>query len=95
MGTPAPDAVKRLVDHFDQNRKACPARSYGGVATRSRRVFLSPDHKEEQLCKVKTLHEREFLQRQIAAADKAIDALVYELYGLTEEEVGIVEGAAK
>jgi hypothetical protein len=33
MGTPAPDAVKRLVDlsacsaqadHFDQNRKACP-----------------------------------------------------------------------
>jgi hypothetical protein len=32
-GTPAPDAVKRLVDHFDQNRK----------------VFLSPDYKEEQL----------------------------------------------
>jgi len=29
----APDAVKRLVDHFDQNRK----------------VFLSPDYKEEQL----------------------------------------------
>jgi hypothetical protein len=33
MGTPAPDAVKRLVDDFDQNRK----------------VFLSPDYKEEQL----------------------------------------------
>jgi hypothetical protein len=42
MGTPAPDAVKRLVDlsacnaqadHFDQNRK----------------IFLSPDYKEEQL----------------------------------------------
>jgi len=25
-------------------------------------------------------------------ADRAIDALVYELYGLTEEEIEIVEG---
>ena len=33
MGTPAPDSMKRLVDHFDQNR----------------RVFLSGDCKEEQL----------------------------------------------
>jgi hypothetical protein len=33
------------------------------------------------------------LQRQIAATDKQIDALVYELYGLTEDEIRIVEGA--
>jgi hypothetical protein len=33
MGANAPDSVKRLVDHFDQDRK----------------VFLSGDHKEEQL----------------------------------------------
>ncbi|MDD1737894.1 MAG: hypothetical protein LUP00_03945, partial [Methanothrix sp.] len=33
------------------------------------------------------------LQRQIAAKDRQIDALVYELYGLTEEEIAIVEGA--
>jgi len=26
---------------------------------------------------------------------KQIDQLVYELYGLTEEEIGIVEGTAK
>jgi hypothetical protein len=25
MGTPAPDSVKRLVDHFDQNRKVFPS----------------------------------------------------------------------
>ena len=31
------------------------------------------------------------LQRRIDAADREIDRLVYELYGLTEEEVGIVE----
>ncbi len=32
------------------------------------------------------------LQRQIDATDKQIDQLVYELYGLTKEEIGIVEG---
>jgi hypothetical protein len=32
------------------------------------------------------------LQRQIEAADRQIDALVYEFYGLTEEEIKIVEG---
>jgi hypothetical protein len=69
MGTPAPDAVKRLVDRFDQDRK----------------VFLSSDDKEEQSPKAKTPHEQESIQRQIAATDKVIDALVYELHGLTEE----------
>jgi hypothetical protein len=32
------------------------------------------------------------LQTQIDKTDKEIDALVYELYGLTEEEVRVVEG---
>lgn len=30
-------------------------------------------------------------QREIASTDRMIDALVYELYGLTEEEIKIVE----
>jgi hypothetical protein len=34
-------------------------------------------------------------QRQIEATDQEIDALVYELYGLTEEEIAIVEGREK
>jgi hypothetical protein len=33
-------------------------------------------------------------QRQIVATDRLIDRLVYELYGLTEAEVGIVEGVS-
>jgi hypothetical protein len=33
VGTPAPDSARRLVDHFDQDRK----------------VFLYADYKEEQL----------------------------------------------
>ena len=36
--------------------------------------------------------ERTMLSRQIEATDATIDKLVYELYGLTEEEIAIVEG---
>jgi len=36
--------------------------------------------------------EKEMLQRQIEMTDATIDRLVYQLYGLTEEEIGIVEG---
>jgi hypothetical protein len=35
--------------------------------------------------------DRELYQRQIDATDREIDKLVYELYGLTEEEIGVVE----
>jgi aspartyl/asparaginyl-tRNA synthetase len=33
------------------------------------------------------------LKAQIDTTDKAIDAMVYELYGLSEEEIGIVENS--
>jgi hypothetical protein len=32
------------------------------------------------------------IRREIESTDRVIDSLVYELYGLTEEEVKIVEG---
>ncbi len=40
-------------------------------------------------------HEKTLLSRQVEAADGAIDKLVYELYGLTAEEIAIVEGSGK
>ena len=40
----------------------------------------------------RTPHEQSVLAAQIAATDRQIDRLVYELYGLNEEEVRIVEG---
>jgi type I restriction-modification system DNA methylase subunit len=46
----------------------------------------------KQLHEARTPHEQTGLQRQIEATDEQIDALVYELYGLTEEEIKIVEG---
>jgi hypothetical protein len=43
----------------------------------------------------RTPHEKAALERQITATDAQIDRLVYDLYGLTEEEIKIVEEAAK
>ncbi len=45
----------------------------------------------QQLTETRTSHEQTLLQRQIEATDRQIDALVYELYELTEEEIKIVE----
>jgi len=46
----------------------------------------------KQMPAAKTPQEQTALQRQIKATDKQIDGLVYELYGLTEDEIRIVEG---
>ena len=47
------------------------------------------------LAAARTGHEKTALERQIEATDGQIDRLVYELYGLTEEEIGIVEAAGR
>jgi len=46
----------------------------------------------KQLTLSKTPNEKETIARQIYATDQQIDRLVYELYGLTEEEIKVVEG---
>ncbi len=49
-------------------------------------------HLQKLLPQAKTDHDKTSIQRQIDATDKQIDKLVYELYGLTEEEIAVVEG---
>lgn len=44
---------------------------------------------------MKTDHEKNLIERQIEATDRQIDALVYELYELTEDEIQIVERTVK
>jgi len=44
---------------------------------------------------VKTPREREAIERQIAATDAQVDQLVYELYGLTADEIKVVEEATR
>ena len=48
--------------------------------------FPSPSHSQ-------TEQDRKHYQQRADILDRQIDALVYELYDLTEEEIRIVEGA--
>ena len=49
----------------------------------------------QKLSKTKIPNEKELIQRQIDATDNQIDNLVYELYGLTDDEIKIVEDSLK
>ena len=46
----------------------------------------------KQVAKARSEQERTVIQRQIDSTDREIDELVYELYGLTEKEISVVEG---
>jgi len=46
----------------------------------------------KRMLSARTPQEKEMIQREIESTDGAIDRLVYELYGLTEEEIDIIEG---
>lgn len=46
---------------------------------------------QEQLRKAKTPYDQISTRRRIEATDNQIDNLVYELYGLTKEEITILE----
>jgi hypothetical protein len=45
----------------------------------------------KQLVAAKTPDDKTRLQRHIEVTDQQIDRLVYELYGLTEKEIQIIE----
>jgi hypothetical protein len=47
-----------------------------------------------KLPSAKSDFDKTSITRKIEATDRQIDELVYELYGLTEEEIKIVEGKA-
>ena len=49
----------------------------------------------KQLAVAKSQQQKVVIQRQIDATDTGIDKLVYELYGLTEEEIAIVDGKSQ
>ena len=47
-----------------------------------------------QLASAQSDKDKDFYENKCAALDRQIDALVYELYYLTPDEIKIVEGAA-
>jgi len=49
----------------------------------------------EELPRAKEPHRRTVLARRIDATDREIDQLVYELYGLSDKEIALVEGSGQ
>jgi type I restriction-modification system DNA methylase subunit len=74
----------RRINFSDGAEKA----SHGRIATLVDSVLML--HK--QLAAAKSAAQKGILQRQIEATDRQIDLLVYQLYGLTEQEIALVEG---
>ncbi len=60
------------------------------VALVDKMLALTPE-----LRAAKSDAERATLQNPVTATDQQIDALVYELYGLTADEIRLVEGGEK
>ena len=50
---------------------------------------------KKQLTMAQANKDKAYYEKKYAALDGEIDRLVYELYGLTEEEISMVEGSAK
>jgi hypothetical protein len=71
--------------NVDTNNPADKARHDKMVSLVERMLAL---HKQTP----RTPQEQEMVKREIESTDRAIDRLVYDLYGLTEEEIEIVEG---
>ncbi|MBN1505925.1 MAG: hypothetical protein JW955_03720 [Sedimentisphaerales bacterium] len=63
--------------------------------TEMERLVEAMTRLHKALSGARTPNEKEALERQIAATDGQIDQLVYELYGLTAEEIAIVEEATR
>jgi hypothetical protein len=49
---------------------------------------------QPQLARAQSDKDKDFYENKCAALDRQIDALVYELYGLTSDEIKIVEGTS-
>ncbi len=77
----------------DQYMRGMPVPEADGNSTRELEILVARNlQRNRRIGAVKTPQERTMLQRQIDATDKQIDQLVYQLYGLTEEEIRIIEG---
>lgn len=74
----------RPINFSDRAEKA----QHGRIVTLVDSILIL--HK--QLAAAKSAARKGILQRQIDATDAAIDRLVYELYGLTDPEIALIEG---
>ena len=86
----APDTIQPLVERYTFHRDAYLRGQEKYNESQLRQDFTDPLNKKLQ--DVSHDLDKELLSRQVEATDASIDKLVYNLYELTEEEIGIVEG---
>lgn len=78
----------------DLSSLPCPEAGYLGPSSRLNEPSRTMLDLQKNLAAAKTGEAKTAIQRQIDATDRQIDRLVYDLYGLTDEEIRIVEDAA-
>jgi len=83
--------IERLPIHFINFDDPADKQQHDAVVARVEEILqLQKDYAEAE----RNLEDRRHtLKRRIEQVDAAIDRMVYELYGLAEEEIAIVEGA--
>ncbi len=75
---------------LDLSSPADLARHDRMVALVEKMLALAP-----KLRQAKSEEERRTMRNAVTATDRQIDTLVYELYGLTPEEIALVDGIGK
>jgi len=84
-----------LVEKFLKAQKICLAEYVGTELSLKRdknKSMLEPQKKHNETIMGR---DKELYERQIKMVDAQIDRLVYDLYGLTGEEIKVVEGSIK
>ena len=85
---------------YPKTIRELPVFSVARAGARERKVLAEVARAVSRMYKLReglesasSAHQKTVLQRQIETTDRQIDQLVYELYGLTDEEIKIVEEA--
>ena len=73
----------RVIDFSDPGEKT----GHHDVVSKVEKMLDAKKH----LTEAKTDRDKTYYENRCTALDRQIDHLVYDLYGLTEEEVGIIE----
>jgi hypothetical protein len=84
-----PPQIRRIpIRTFDLSKPADKSR-HDEIVTKVEAMLGA----KKQLAKARTDKDKTYYENKCAALDRQIDRLVYDLYGLTEDEIGIVEEA--
>ena len=88
--------VKKNVKQKGLTAKELPCRiRWHGVITEARQKQENMLELQKKYHDVRMDRDKELYERQVKVVDSQINRLVYDLYGLTEEEVKVVEGSIK